>query len=140
MSTKRNSSGDLVKFNYYTDYTKEKNLYAMTSSIHQQQQRNEIKHNNDILPIDRESLNIWLKRTIKSSMDLTEYSRNQHIHGTTKTWACHTSSRYCFICTLCDFVDILRIMAHGLEDLGTSMQWSISVDEDGETRYQLIST
>ncbi len=137
MSTKRNTSGDKVQFNYWTDYTDKKDMFAMTSSITRQQSRQEIKHNPAILPMDNEELKTWLQRTIKESIDLTEYSRYHHITGTTKTWACHTSSRYCFICVLCDFVDILRIMADGIQKNPQKFRWSITLAEDESNRYQL---
>ncbi len=122
-------------FNYWEDWSKKKDLYALTSSINRQEERSAVKHMEALFPTDGEQLSSWTRRTARDSMELTENARYHHIHGTSKTWACHTSSRYCFICVLCDFVDILRTMALSFPEGGI---WSLSLDDQGVTSYKVV--
>ncbi len=124
-------------FNYWEDWSKKKDLYALTQSINRQEERDAVKHMSSLFPVDGEKLDSWVRRTARDTLELTENARYHHIHGTSKTWACHTSSRYCFICVLCDFVDILRCQALSMSDKGGL--WKLSLDDQGVTRYSVES-
>ncbi len=136
---KRNTSGDVAKFSHYVNYENEKNMFALTTPRMYQRDSEANKFFDEILPIQGELLSVWIERTSVHTMKLTEYSRNQHIYNTKRTWACHDSSRYCFICTLCDFVDVLRMMALSFVKCmpNTSLIWVVSPDSDGRSSYSL---
>ncbi len=125
-------------FNYWEDWSKKKDLYALTSNINRQEDSSAVKHFSSLFPVEGEKLQSWVRRTARDTLELTENARYHHIHGTSKTWACHTSSRYCFICVLCDFVDILRSMALSCEKEGG--YWKLSLDESDVTRYSVVWT
>ncbi len=135
----RNTSGDKVQFNYYDDWKGKKDLFALTSSVVREEKRDEVKHMSSLFPVHGEKLESWIRRTARDTLELTENARYHHIHGTKSTWACHTSSRYCFICVLSDFVDILRCMALSYMELElkTPPIWDLSLDNEGVTRYHV---
>ncbi len=91
---KRNTSGEVVRYSNYTNYSDDKSMYSMTSPLAYQRDTEARKYFEEILPLDKEQLDIWIERTAQHTVKLTEYSRNWHIYGTKKTWACHDSSRY----------------------------------------------
>ncbi len=136
---KRNTSGDVAEFSHYVNYQDERNMFAMTSPRMYQRDSEENKFFDEILPVDKELVSVWIERTLLHTTKLTEYSRYQHIYGTKRTWSCHESSRYCFICTLCDFVDVLRMMAGSFMKCcpNTPMVWVISASKDGRSSYSL---
>ncbi len=137
---KRNSSGDITKFSHYVNYQDERNMFSMSSPQMYQRDVEANKFFDEILPIDKELVSVWVERTSSHTVKLTEYSRNQHIYGTKRTWSCHDSSRYCFICTLCDFVDVLRMMAISILDLDLSTKplvWSVLSGQDGRFTYHV---
>ncbi len=137
---KRNMAGDVEKFGNYSDWKDRKNMFAMTTPRMYQRDSEEHKYFEEILPLDKEKLDIWIRRTAQHTVKLTDYARYQHIYGTKRTWSCHDSSRYCFICTLCDFVDILRCLAVSIMEKfpDTPLIWSISLSEDGRSEYHII--
>lgn len=95
------------KFNYYQDYSKDDTPYARTSPI----QRNSgvVKHFPELSPLNDESVTIWAERIDRKAHDLTQHARWYHLYGTRKApWPCHSTTMYCFICTLCDLVDNMR--------------------------------
>ncbi len=113
-----------MKYTNYTDYSTEQNMYAMHTAI---RSRNieELKYMEELFPEDGEHLDTWIRRTARHVHKLTEYAYHQHIYGTKRTWSCHESSRYCFICTLSQMLDILRNMALDILELGikTPLKW-----------------
>ncbi len=136
---KRNTSGDVASFSHYTNYSDEKNMFSMTTPHMYQRDEEANKFFEEILPINTEDVKVWIERTQVHTTKLTEYSRNQHIYGTRTTWACHKSSRYCFICTLCDFVDVLRMFIQGIQDLfpDKPIHWVVDVSKDGRSSYHV---
>lgn len=96
---KRNTSGDVALFNNYTDFRGTAD-YALTSRI-SRTNPSERKLMEELQPIDGEELTTFIKRTDIAEEKLNEYSIAQHLWLTKKgVWACHSGSRYCFICTL----------------------------------------
>lgn len=139
---KRNTSGDVVKYSNYSNWKDDMNPYSMTSPKMYQRDAESNKYFTEILPILNEEVQIWIERTASHTVKLTEYSRNHHIYGTKRTWSCHDSSRYCFICTLCDFVDILRSMAISFLNIYPKppLYWAISISDSGQSSYRLSQT
>ncbi len=127
-------------FNYWEDWSKKHDLYAMTRSNVKGDELGSVRHSTQLLPVDGERLQKWISRCARDSMELTERSRYHHIHGTSKTWACHSSMRSCFICEVCDYVDILRSMAVSLLliDGMPPLCWLLSVDDSGVTHYSVV--
>ncbi len=82
-------------------------MYAMHASV-RSRDIERLKYFEELFPEDQEPLAIWLRRTARHVHQLTEYAQHQHVYGTKRTWSCHESSRYCFICTLCSMVENLR--------------------------------
>lgn len=132
-------AGDVQRYGNYVDYQDEKNMFAMTSPMAYQRDEEANRFFTEILPIDKEGIKVWLDRTAKHTVKLTEYSRHHHIYGTKRTWSCHTSSRYCFICTLCDFVDVLRMFCISISQLfpKEEIKWNVEVDKDDRVCYTL---
>ncbi len=125
---KLNMAGNVEKYQNYNNYENpNRNPFAMTSPRMYQRDEESNKFFTEILPINNEEVAIWVQRTQIHTEKLTSYSRNHHIYGTKREWACHSSTRYCFICTLCDFVDILRSMALSYLDLyPKTLYWRVS--------------
>ncbi len=96
-----------MKYTNYTDYSSENNMYAMHTTT-RSRDIEQLKYFEELFPEENEPLDIWLRRTARHVHKLVEYSQHQHVYGTKRTWSCHASSRYCFICTLCQMIENLR--------------------------------
>lgn len=100
---KKNTSGSTVKYQNYQSYPQESD-YAMTQRI-SRTSHEEIKIMQELNPVDGEPLETYLKRKSIAEAKLTEYAITHHLYGTKRAWSCHTSSRYCFICTMAQLID-----------------------------------
>ncbi len=96
-----------MKYSNYTDYSQENNMYAMHTTA-QARDIEQLKYFEELFPEENEPLETWLRRTARHVHKLVEYSQHQHVYGTKRTWSCHASSRYCFICTLCSMLENIR--------------------------------
>ncbi len=124
-----------MKYTNYTDYSQEENMYAMHTPI---RARNEeaLKYLEELYPEDNEHLDTYIRRTARHVHKLSEYAYHQHIYGTKRTWSCHQSSRYCFICTQTSLVEILRNGAMDmLEHIKTPLKY---VKEEGTFRLKPV--
>lgn len=108
---RRNTSGDVAKFNNYQDYYSNnwaRKNFAMTSRIERHSEA-ERKFMEELIPIDGENAITYIQRTDINEAKLIEHSIWYHLYGTRKgAWPCHTSSRYCFICNCCQMLEINR--------------------------------
>ena len=88
---KRNTSGDPIKFRYFTDLRNEED-FAVTSRINR---RGEVQRRfiQEYLPINKEPLLVWYERTEIASDEVSKFAIQLHLFGTKKEWACHTTSR-----------------------------------------------
>ncbi len=136
---KRNTSGDVQKFQNYEDYTTDSDNYAMTAKFKRPLDKHEKKFLEELNPINGEELSTWLKRSDLSASNLCGYAHSQHLWGTSKgEWACHRTSRYCFICTSIQHIQILRIMGQSIFKLlpehpslkAQTLRWDIQIDPD----------
>ncbi len=123
----------------YTDYSTEENMYAMhtpTRAIDVER----LKYFEEIFPVDGEENESWVRRTAVHIHKLTEYAYHHHIYGTKRKWACHESSRYCFICTLCNIIEVIRNMSMDMIELypDEHLRWKLSNDAKTGTQYRLI--
>ncbi len=134
---KKNTSGDEVKFNNFDNSNYALNDYSRIGKMRPaQNERYDSKEAHqmiEFLPVDGENCMSWQRRTAQAAYKLTEHSRYYHVYGTSKTWACHTTSRYCFICELCNFVDMLRTFINSLDELIplSSLNWQVLTDAEG---------
>lgn len=121
------------RFNYYSDMADDSHPYARTSPINRSGDAR-VKHYAELAPLDNELVLTWINRTAKHSAELAEHSRWHHLYGTRKPWACHTSGRYCFICTLCDLNDNLRELAVSFIafDPNYALRWHVAEDIKGK--------
>lgn len=83
----------------------------------------------ELHPVDGEQLLTFMSRTEKAISNLTEYSNNQHIYNTSKTWSCHTTSRYCFICVSNQYISVLRSIIELLPEMVMLEQVHIKLHE-----------
>lgn len=123
---KRNTSGDYAAYQNYRDY-RNINDYAMTARINRTSVE-ERKIMEELLPVDGELLTTYIKRSSVAEQKLTEHSIQHHLYGTKKVWACHTSSRYCFICTMAQYVNVHRALWNSLADVIDISKITISVN------------
>jgi hypothetical protein len=124
---KRNSSGEYTAYNNYTDYRNTSD-YSMTARINRTQSSDR-KIMEELLPINGEPILTYLARTDIAETKLTEYSIQHHLYGTKRVWSCHTSSRYCFICTLAQYVNTNRTLFKSLKDIIDLTNIIIIVDD-----------
>lgn len=112
---KRNTSGGVVAYSNYRDmrYTDD---YAMTSRINRTSAE-ERKIMEELLPIDGESLDNFVKRTAIAEQKLVEHAVAHHLYGTKRVWSCHTTSRYCFICTMAQFIECTRAILMSFQNV-----------------------
>jgi hypothetical protein len=110
---RKNTSGDPVIYQNYVDQ-RQVDDYAMTARINRTSSEDR-KIMDELLPMDGELLANYIKRSDIAASKLTKYSVNHHLYGTKRVWSCHTSSRYCFICTMAQSLEVLRALYTTLE-------------------------
>lgn len=94
---------------YYSNAFAREN-FAQTSRIERHTEA-ERKFMEELLPVQNESAKTYIDRIDINEGKLIEHSIWYHLYGTRKgVWPCHSSSRYCFICNLCQMVEINRQM------------------------------
>ena len=111
---RRSTDGTIRKYNNYTDY-REVDDYAMASRINRTDPAKR-KIMEELHPHDGESLHSFLERSDTASQKVAEHGIYHHLFGTKKTWACHTTSRYCFICVLAQENECYRMLFQSLRE------------------------
>ena len=93
----------------YQNYRDFRNIddYAMTARLSRTSSEDR-KIMEELLPINEEPLWNFIKRTEIAEQKLVEHAINHHLYGTKRVWSCHTSSRYCFICTMAQYINVTR--------------------------------
>ncbi len=127
---KKNTTGDFAMYQNYKDF-RDTNDYAMTARINRTSAEDR-KLMEELFPINGETLETYLKRTDIAESKLIEYSINHHLYGTKRVWSCHTSSRYCFICTLSQFLNSNRALYNSLQNIIDTSKILIHVNNDTE--------
>ena len=105
---KRNTSGEVQRYQHHTnpiDLYNDPQRFSETTSIprynNELQNRNkERKFISELIPLDGELVETWIKRTRISTSKTVEDSTYLHIWGTSKTWPSHNGDRYCPVCIL----------------------------------------
>ncbi len=136
---KRNSSGDVQKFQNYQDYTNDADNYAMTAKFKRPLDKHEKKFMEELNPVNGEELQTYIKRSDLSALNLCGYAHSQHLWGTSKgEWACHRTSRNCFICSLIQHIQILRIMSQAVHPFTPKLRFNIQVDNETHSKEYSI--
>lgn len=137
-SVKRNTSGDPVKYSYY-DSTWSRDNFALTSRIERHSQA-ERKFMEEFLPVQGEHLYNYYDRSDIHMQKLVEHSIWYHLYGTKKgVWPCHSSSRYCFICNLCQQVEIDRQIMNKIRPLLPIDKLTLELQSDPNSLLPQIS-
>ncbi len=102
---KRNTSGETQKYQHFQNYSSNPDDYSETARIYRNS--DEQKFMEELFPQDNEELSTYISRTSTASNKLIEHSMYKHIYGGRKPWPSHTATRYCPVCTLCQFVNNL---------------------------------
>ncbi len=134
---KRNTSGDVVAYQNYTDYRGFSD-YATTKRITHEEAKQ--KYMEELNPLDNERLDAFFLRTSKHIQQLNEYSSQHHLVGTKKgAWQCHTSSRYCFICVQIQLTNLLQSIIDTLPVIVDfkEISFKTNIDDDGIYHYHL---
>ncbi len=101
----RNTSGETGKYQHFENYSNNPDDYSETARIYRHS--NEQKFMEEFYPQENEELSTYISRTATATNKLIEHSMHKHIYGGRKPWPSHTSTRYCPVCTLCQFVNNL---------------------------------
>ncbi len=133
----RNTSGETRLYQNYNDM-RNTNDYAMTSRINRTSAE-ERKIMEELLPVDGELLTTYIQRTDIAESKLCEHSIQHHLFGTKRTWSCHTSSRYCFICTLAQYINVNRSLYNSLQEIGVLDNIIINIDNSTDTPTLTLS-
>ena len=139
---KRNTTGDVQKFQNYQDYTTDSDNYAMTAKFKRPLDKHEKKFLEELNPINGEAITTWIKRSDLSASNVCGYGHSQHLWGTSKgEWACHRTSRYCFICTQIQHIQILRITIQAIHEHIDieKLHWDVTLNEDKQAIYSIQS-
>ena len=124
---KRNTSGEVVMYSNYTDL-RNSDDYAMVSRI-QRTSKEERKIMEELNPVDGENLITFLKRNDTAEFELCKYAIHRHLFGTKKTWPCHTTTRYCLVCTLVQVVSVNRALWESMFKLKDMSKMKIQVND-----------
>ncbi len=112
----------------------------MTAKFKRPLDKHEKKFLEELNPVNGEELATYLKRSDLSASNVCGYGHSQHLWGTSKgEWACHRTSRYCFICTQIQHIQILRIAIQAIyaQNPKTSLRFDIqSIEDDNGTRLE----
>lgn len=110
---RRNTSGDVVRYQNYQDYTKENEDFSRTSRIFRASSEDR-KFLEELFPVDGEEVSSYMQRSSIQRREIVEYAMHRHLYGTSKTWPCHTQNRYCPVCVLCQEVEVNRSLMNSL--------------------------
>ncbi len=132
----RNTSGQTRKFQNYQNYS-DHDDYAETSRIYRGS--DEEKFMAEFYPIDGETMDIYIARTQLAEEKLIEHSMYKHIFGGRKPWPSHTSTRYCPVCTLCQFVNIHRDIWLSLSQIMDVSKFKIHVKPTPDKPFNEVS-
>lgn len=124
---KKNTSGEYAMYQNYTDF-RNSNDYAMTARINRTSSEDR-KFMEELMPVNGELLITYIQRSEIAEQKLIEHSIQHHLYGTKRVWACHTSSRYCFICTMAQFLNVNRAMFTLLPTIRNLENIKIKVDD-----------
>ncbi len=102
---KRNTSGETQKYQHFQNYSNNPDDYSETARIYRNSDQQ--KFMEELYPVQDEELSTYISRTATASSKLIEHSMYKHIYGGRKPWPSHTATRYCPVCTLCQFVNNL---------------------------------
>jgi hypothetical protein len=130
---KRNTSGDYQLYSNYIDY-RGTDDYAVTARINRSSAE-ERKLVEELSPVDGELLITFIERTSLGIEKVCENGIKHHLFGTKKVWACHTSSRYCFICVMAQYVSTLGALWITLREVMPEEEvrrYHINVDNSAE--------
>ncbi len=138
---RRNTSGDPVTYQNYNDYRGMMDgNYSQTSRI-QRSNPEERKLMTELNPVDGETLTNFIKRTDIAENEVIKYAIQHHLFGTRKgAWACHTTTRYCFICVTAQFLNICRTLFTQLPpEITDNFILEVFDDEENNTHINLIN-
>ncbi len=102
----RNTSGETQKYQYFQNYSNNPDDYSETARIYRH--TDEQKFMEELNPVNEEYVTSFIARTAIATEKLIEHSMYKHIYGGRKPWPSHTATRYCPVCTLCQFVNLFR--------------------------------
>ncbi len=137
---KRNTSGDIQKFQNYEDYTSDNDNYAMTAKFKRPLDKFEKKYLKALNPVNGEAIPTWIERSDLSANEVCTYGHAQHLWMTKKgEWACHRTSMNCFICTMIQHIQNLRITTQALHQKTdiSKLHWDITIDEHGNRQFTI---
>ena len=105
---KRNTSGDVTRYQHHTNPTdlyNDPSRFSETSSIPRYDNSHNVRNKErkfieELVPIDGELLSTYIQRSRLSASKTVEDSTYLHIWGTSKTWPSHNGDRYCPVCIL----------------------------------------
>lgn len=105
----KNTSGQVRMFQNYTDYREQNEDYSTTSRINRSSPE-ERKFMLELIPINKEEMGTYLQRSEIADRELIKSAIYRHLFGTKKTWSCHTTTRYCIICTMAQELNVMRAL------------------------------
>ncbi len=134
---KRNTTGDTVKFQYYDNYNSNTSDYSETARINRN--TDEKKFMEEFYPVDKELMSTYIARTQTAENKLIEHSMYKHIYGGRKPWPSHSSTRYCLVCTLCQFVNIHRDIWISLSQIIDVSKLQLNVTNDVNEPFATVT-
>lgn len=72
----------------------------------------------EIIPIPNEELLTYVQRAYSSRRRQVEYLMHRHIYGTKRTWPCHTTTRTCPVCAMCQIANVSDSLIKALIEYG----------------------
>ncbi len=123
---RRNTSGDVARYQHFSNYHEQTDDYARTAEYSRTQ--TEQKVNIDIMPVHNENLVTFHSRTELSATESIKYAQNKHIYGGRKPWPSHTNSATCPVCTLSQQVETYRQILLSLSKLIDLSKYKIIVE------------
>lgn len=115
---KKNVAGEYQVYQNYQNYREQSYQdYAVTKRTARNQEV-ERKFMKEFSPLDKENLYSYLKRTDVAMNEVIKFATHHHLYGTSKgAWQCHTATRYCFICTLTQLLNVNRTILSAIEHI-----------------------
>ena len=104
-------------YQHYDNYNKPHEDYSITSPIYRSAETEERKFVEEAWPVDKEPLTTWINRTSIHEKELIEHIMYKHIFGGKRPWPSHTTSRYCPVCVLAQFVNVTKAVMEGFYEL-----------------------
>ncbi len=110
--------------------------YSESDAERREKLKTKFRFNQQFMPIDGESIKVWIQRTELLTRQLEDFSTEKHVFGKKGAWFTHWSASSCFMCdqsTACRFYALILDELIKREPKLSPYCWQYNVKEQSWT-------